>query len=118
MRITILLPAFILVLVGIALAQSEPEAYKFAEFGKMSNRGVNSKMNDFMIELVNNSNSQGYVISYGSPKDLSLRSTQLVAGIALLKLDSPRITFVNGRAEKTVRTVMWIVPLGAKPPAP
>lgn len=71
----------IIILAGFGSAQSEPKAYKFAEFGPMSKAGVRKKVDAFV-------------------------------------LDPSRITFVDGGSAKSVRTVMWIVPEGAKPPTP
>jgi hypothetical protein len=117
MRNTILISTLILVLTGIAFAQAEPKAIKFAEFGPMSQAGVKKKVEAFQLELRKDLSAQGYLINYGTVKALTARQKQLSSALIAIH-DLPRITFVNGPLEKKVRTVMWIVPPGAKPPIP
>lgn len=105
-------------LATIAAGQSEPKAYKFAEFGPMSQAGVKKKMDGFLMAVVRDRSTQGYIINYGSPKAIAARRKQLANSMTILYQDPPRITFVDGGFEKTVRTEMWIVPTGATPPKP
>jgi len=115
------LSLFLAILAGFAAvseAQTEPKAYKFAEFGKMSQAGVKKKMDGFLIELAKDRSTQGYIINYGSPKTIAARRKQLTNSITFSVPDPTRMTFVDGGPEKTIRTVMWIVPPGAKPPVP
>jgi hypothetical protein len=118
MRNRILIPAFILVFAGLAFSQAEPKAIKFAEFGPMSQAGVKAKVDAFVLELRNQPSAQGYVILYGTPKAIRARRKQITNSMSFLYQDPSRITFVDVKSEKKVRTVMWIVPAGAKPPTP
>jgi len=106
-----------MLMAGVAFMQSEPKAIKFAEFGPMSQAGVKARMHGFMEELYNGRNWQGYIITYGTPKAIAARRKQITNSITFLRLDPSRLTFVDG-FEKKVRTVMWIVPAGARPPTP
>jgi hypothetical protein len=118
----ILLSFFCLALAACVVAQdatkTAPQPTKFAEFGKMSQAGVKEKMDGFLVELAKDQSAQGYIINSGSPKQISARRMQIMHSITFLKFDSLRITFVDGFPEKTMRTVMWIVPPGAAPPTP
>ena len=110
--------AVIFAIAAIAGGQTVPTAYKFAEFGPMSQAGVKKKMDSFLIELAKDPASQGYILTYGTPKAIAARRRQIANSITFLRQDPLRITFVEGGFEKTLRTVMWIVPAGAKPPTP
>ena len=114
----ILALSFVFALGVVVFGQTEPKAYKFAEFGPMSQAGVKAKMNGFLIELDKNPNAQGYICNYGSPGAIAARRKQITNSMTFLRQDPVRITFVDGPAEKKIRTVMWIVPPGAIPPVP
>ena len=118
MRTTILIPAFILVLAGFTLAQTEPKAIKFAEFGPMSQKAVKAKVDSYFQAFRQDPTAQGYIITYGSPKAIAARRKQITNSIISSMPEDLRITFVDGGLAKTVRTVMWIVPQGATPPTP
>jgi hypothetical protein len=116
-RTTFLIPAFILVLAGIAFAQPEPKAIKFAEIRTMSQKAIKATMDNYLEEFRRDSSAQGYIITYGSPKAISARRKQITSSITSMPEDL-RLTFVDGGFRRTVRTVVWIVPAGAKPPIP
>jgi hypothetical protein len=117
MRLLILSVIFVIGMSGPAPAQTEPKPYKFAEFGPMSQAGVKTKMDGF-LELVKDRFAQGFIIIYGTPKAIAARKKQITHSMTFLYQDPPRITIVEGGFEKTIRTVMWIVPAGATPPKP
>lgn len=96
---------------------TQPKAYKFTEFGKMSQSGVKEKVDGLLRELAKNRSAQGYIINYGTPKAIAARRKQITNSFTFTHLDL-RMTFVDGGFEKNVRTVMWIVPPGATPPTP
>ena len=110
--------AVLMTVIAASHAQTEPKARKFAEFGPMSQAGVKAKMGDFLKEMYKDPSCQGYIISYGTPKAIAARRRQITNSITFLRQDPLRLTFVDGGPEKTVRTVMWIVPAGAEPPTP
>lgn len=103
-------------------AQTEPNAapgaYKFAEFGPIGAKAIAAKMASFYEFLKKESTAQGYVINYGSPKEIKARRAAIMKAITWRDYDGPRITFVDGPFEKRIRTVMWIVPAGAGFPTP
>lgn len=110
----------LVVMSSIAFAQTEkkPEAIKFAEFAAATNDFVKKKIEAFYIELENKPNSQGYIINYGTDKQIALREQQIRQSITFLKYDSPRVTIVRGGFWKNIKTEFWIVPPGAENPMP
>jgi len=95
-----------------------PKAIKLDEFEKATNGYVKMIMDTFYIELNNNPAAQGYIINYGTDREIAKREKQIIASIAFRKLDAPRITFVRGGYRKVVKTDLWLVPPGAEPPTP
>jgi len=88
-------------------------------FGKLSNDDVKVRVQNFYQQLANNPNAQGYIITYGKPAEIAARRRQITNAITFLKLDPSRVTFVDGGDKGTgVETHFFIVPPGARPPAP
>jgi len=96
-----------------------PQATKIDEFGKATNGNVKMRFDNFMRELQNDPNAQGYVINYGSAKEIAKRQRQIRNAIAFRKFDASRITLVRGgQTDETIKTQFWVVPAGATPPTP
>ncbi len=74
----------LLVLSSVCFAQSEeaPKPVKFDEFEKATNGNVKMRMDAFHTELENNPQSQGYVINYGTDREIAIRERQLQDAIA------------------------------------
>lgn len=93
----------------------------FDEFGKLSNNEVTARIKNLSIELENSPNLQGYIIIYGTDKEIANREKQIQKAINFFKLDANRITTVRGGEnsnETGVYTKILIVPLGADFPQP
>ena len=72
-----------------------------------------------MTQLNNNPTAQGYIINYGTEKQIAAREKQIRNAITFLRLDASRVTLVRGgESGGDVRTVLWVVPAGATPPTP
>ena len=98
---------------------NRPIAEEKDTFGKLPNDEVKARVQTFYTELANNPTSQGYIITYGTPKEIAARRTQITKAITFLKLDPSRVTFVDGGDKGTgVETHFWLVPPGATPPTP
>jgi hypothetical protein len=96
-----------------------PKSTEVDTFGPLSNDDVKARVQSFYTELANNPTSQGYIITYGTPKQIAARRTQITKAITFLKLDPSRVTFVDGGDKGTgVETHFWLVPPGATPPTP
>lgn len=95
-----------------------PHSEKIDEFGKATNGNVKMRFDNFMVNLQNDPTAQGYILNYGSAKEISKRDRQIRNAIAFRNFDAQRITVVNGGGEGEVKTQFWIVPAGATPPTP
>ena len=92
------------------------------EFGVTTNGDVKARMDSYFAALAADPNAQGYIINYGTDREIARRETQLRNSIAFRKYDASRLTFVRGGANPNgangVWTRFWIVPPGASPPTP
>lgn len=114
------LSLLILVLMSsIAFAQTEKsqEASKFFEFEKISNSLLKGKFGEFYKKLKNDDTSQGYIINYGTNKEIAKRTAK-IRNLINFRDSQPRFTFVQGGTSSKLKTIFWIVPSGAMPPTP
>ena len=91
------------------------------EFGKLPNDEVRARIDAFFVALGNEPNAQGYIINYGTDKEISAREALIRNHINFRKYDASRVTFVRGGANPNgagVWTKLWLVPPGATPPQP
>jgi len=95
------------------------EANQVDEFGPLANDDVKARVQNFYVELNNNPSAQGYIINYGTARQIAAREKQIRDAIRFLRLDASRITMVRGgETGGDVRTVFYVVPAGATPPTP
>jgi hypothetical protein len=108
----------LIVMCSTAFAQIEeqPKANLFDEFEKATNGNVKMRMDSFFTELSNNPTSQGYIINFGTGREIAKREKQIRNAIDFRRYDAARIVIVNGGFRGTVRTEFWIVPAGAETP--
>jgi hypothetical protein len=93
----------------------------FDEFAILRNSEINARIEEMYLELGNESVSQGFIINYGTDREIALRERQIQKAIAFLKYDSSRVTIVRGGENPNgagVWTRIWIVPPGAENPQP
>lgn len=97
-----------------------PDPVLVDEFGKMPNDDIRGRLDLFFAELSNNPNNQGYIINYGTPKEITALERLITNHINFRKFDRSRITMVNGGAspDGTQQTKLYRVPPGAENPAP
>lgn len=101
--------------------REKPKAREFDNFGKLPDDEVKARIQNLYVALNNDPNSQGYIINYGTPKEIAAREKQITKAINFLKLPADRVTIVNGGANPSgagVLTRVWIVPPGAENPQP
>ena len=111
---------------SVAFAQTEentglretPKAIKFDEFEKATNGFVKWRMDAFFVELSNNPAAQGYIINYGTNKEVAKREKQVRNSIAFRRYHTLRITFVRGENQEVIKTELWLVPPGTEAPTP
>jgi hypothetical protein len=90
-------------------------------FGKLPRDEVKARMDALFVALGNEPNAQGYIINYGTDKEIAAREKIFRDAIAFRKYDVSRITFIRGGANPNgegIWTIVWIVPPGAEPPTP
>jgi hypothetical protein len=97
-----------------------PEFVKIDEFGKLPNDDIRGRLDTFFAELSNNPNNQGYIILYGTEKEMSAREKLITNHINFRNFDRSRITIVRGgvHPDGTVYTKLYRIPPGAENPAP
>ena len=96
------------------------EPYLFDQFGKLPDDEVKARIQNLYVELGANPNSQGYIINYGTDREVAAREKQIQKAINFLNLDGSRVTVVRGGANPNgagVWTKVWIVPPGADNPS-
>jgi hypothetical protein len=98
-----------------------PAPSLFDEYGPLPNGDLKARTQNLFVDIANNSGAQGYIISYGTNREILLREKQIRYVISSLNLDASRITLVRGGANprgKGVWTRVWLVPSGAANPTP
>lgn len=102
-----------------AQGEAKPKAYIFAEF-KVATANNLAFIWEPFVSVLENENAQGYIINYGSKPAVRGRRKLFTLAVARSReyYDPPRITFIDGPPEKSIRTIMWIVPQGAELPEP
>jgi hypothetical protein len=94
-------------------------ASQFAEFGNVPADEVKANLDPFFSELANNPSAQGYIINYGTDREIAKRERDIRAAIKFRKYPIERVTFLRGADQGTgPRTVLYVVPTGATPPTP
>ncbi len=90
------------------------------EFGRLPNRALRTRLNKFFTELSNHPNNQGYIIVYGTEKEMSSREQFVAKEVMFRNFDRSRITIVRGGAhpDGVVYTRLHRIPPGASNPAP
>lgn len=76
------------------------------EFGKLTNNEVIARVDALFVRLGNDPNLQGYIINYGTDKEVSARERQIQKAIAFRKYDLSRVTIVRGGANPSGRRVL------------
>ena len=114
--IFILMSSFVFAQTDNAARVSINEAVKIVEFETATNGRVKMLMDAFYVELNNNPSATGYIITYGTPKEVAKREKQIRDSISFRKYDPIRMVFVNGGYRSVIKTELWLVPYGAQSP--
>ncbi len=89
------------------------------EFGALSNDDVRSRLDAFFSALSNDPNAQGYIINYGTDRQITARERLIRNHIAFRRFDASRITMVRGGDTGAgINTKLYTVPPGAENPVP
>jgi hypothetical protein len=99
-----------------------PEPILVDEFGTLSHCDFRGRIDSFLVEISNNPDHRGFVLTYKSVNELpgdrnSYPVEQAIAGhISFRNFDSSRITFMRPGYLAENRTQFWRVPPGAVEP--
>lgn len=99
---------------GADVPQPKTTAEKVDEFGKTTNRDIRLRIGNLFAELKKNLNHRGYIVEYGSDKDVLVREKQIRRYISLRRYELSRITFVRSGFSNEIKTELWIIPLDVK----
>jgi len=116
----VLLLIFVL-LNSTAYAQTKDEnliadVFPLDEFGIAANGDVKARSDNFVFELQKQPTAQGFIVNYGSAKDIARREILIRNYIRFRSFDSSRITFIRGGFLKELLTQLWILPSETKLP--
>ena len=114
----------LVVLISVSFAQMadnppcdpKPEAVNFYELGTTTKPELKSRLEEYFKKLTAEPDSQGYIINYGSDREVARREKIIRESIIFCKHDPSRITLVRGGNERILKTELWIVPPGADYP--
>ena len=96
-----------------------PEAVLVDEFGKLPNDDIRGRLDNFFQELSNNPNNQGYIINYGTDREITARERLITNHITFRNFDRSRITLVRGGDRGNgPETRLYRIPPGAGNPNP
>jgi hypothetical protein len=113
---------FLMNFAAFAQTQEKPKqdnlhkAYKSAEFGRITNGHIEALFDGFLAELANDKTAQGYIINYGSNREVVRRERHIRNQINFREIDAQRITFIQGGILNEIKTEFWIVSENAEPP--
>jgi hypothetical protein len=102
-----------------APVEARPTAVLIDQFGKLPNDEIRGRLDTFFAELQNNPNNQGYIINYGTDKEIAAREKLITNHITFRNFDRSRITLVRGgNTGEGPTTKLYRIPPGADNPAP
>lgn len=103
----------------IGSVASKPIGCPFDDFGRLSKYDVYARIQNLYVALDGYTGAQGYIINYGTEKEIIDRKIQIKKAIEFLNLDANRVTMIRaGDRERGIRSIVWIAPPGAEPPTP
>lgn len=80
---------------------------------------VKAQIDAFYIALNNDPSSSGFIVNYGTAKEIAKREKQIEDAIKFRNYDRSRITLARGgNTGVGILTKYWLVPAGATTPAP
>jgi hypothetical protein len=87
--------------------------------GPASDDDIKARFDALRIALSNDPSARGYIINYGTPRDITRRERQIQKAISFLKIDASRVTVVSGGDKGNgIETRVYVVPSGADNPTP
>ncbi|HQU85574.1 MAG TPA: hypothetical protein PKY59_20740 [Pyrinomonadaceae bacterium] len=81
---------------------------KINEFENATANVLKSPIDFFYIRLANDPELKGYVLNYGTTKQISVQERRIKKWIAFRRYDFSKITFIKAGTRKTIKTEFWI----------
>jgi len=99
------------------------ETRKFDEYGALKQEEENERLDNFLIELMNDPQTKGYIIAYDgrtSPSGQARKAAEMMKSylIDTRHFEPERTVIVDGGVREKTTFELWIVPAGAQPPQP
>ncbi len=85
----------------------------FDEVYKLNKNNLKNVTEKFQKELDKEEKLQGYIINYGTAKEIAKHEKIIRDSIAFRRFDASRITIVSGGYNQT-KTIFYLVPLNAE----
>ena len=97
----------------------KPRTEEFDTFENIQNDDVKARLDLFFSRIQNDPNATGYIINYGTPREITRRAKVINDYIRFRSQDPSRYVLVNGGDQGTgIKTRLVIVPSGADLPTP
>lgn len=90
------------------------------EFERLANAAVRPRLNNLIAELKRYPNNQGYIILYGTEKEIAARERLILRSVNFRRFPTERITMVRAGLHESGRayTRLFRIPPGAENPVP
>jgi hypothetical protein len=101
--------------------EKKAETRKFDEYGALKQEEENERLDNFLIELMNDPQTKGYIIAYQGrtgPAGQARRAAEMMKSylVDTRHFEPERTLVVDGGAREKTTFELWIVPVGAVAP--
>jgi hypothetical protein len=101
--------------------QKKAETRKFDEYGALKQEEENERLDNFLIELMNDPQTKGYIIAYNggtSPSGQARRAAEMMKSylVDTRHFEPERMVVVDGGVREKTTFELWVVPAGAVAP--
>jgi hypothetical protein len=92
---------------------------KFDEYGNIRFNDEKARLDNYAIQLQNQTGSQGYIIAYGTCGGQGQARAERAKGylVNTRGIEAGRIVTIDGGCRSDLSVELWVVPTGATPPA-
>ena len=115
MRILFLM-LFATILPVFGQTADRPQSSQTDEFEVVPDGYVKMSMDGLYAALSNDPAAEGYILNFGTEREIDLRERQIRKALEFRRYDPSRVTIVRAGFWKNARTEFWIVPPGAEIP--
>lgn len=117
---------FLIIFSALPVLATSPR--KFDQFGDINCEDEMARLDNFVIQLQNMPDAQGYIIFYGGRRfrnrlprvgDAATRAGRLKPYLVNRRgIPAERVVVINGGYHDSFQIDLWIVPFGSAPPEP